>query len=456
MTAVLNSDEVSIAFEGDNIVLKNASNCLNYKLVTDRFINLVLNAEANVMSILGKESLLGYEQTKTATNADVELLRASTDAKIADIRDSGNMVIPSGSKVYYVSSVNGNDNNDGTSPSKSWKSLSKLASSSIAAGSYVLLERGSLWRNEGFAAKSGVTYTAYGTGAKPTIYGSPENGADPSKWVKTDVKNVWKYTGLQSEYTKGSKWDVGALIFNDGEKLGQKAVREWKDGKYYDFISGKMFDNGYKNLDTDLQFYCDNQKLGSGYIPTNALYLYSEQNPGERFNSIEFNINRSAINITGNNIVIDNICIKYTGSHAICSSGSNNTKVTNCEIGWIGGCIQSGYSEMVGRNYDTRFGNGIEIYGGCDGFTAENNYVYQCYDTGITVQFNISMAGDASRIVNQKNITYLNNVLENNFYQIEYFLSGTPESNPSLIENFLIEATICGMPPGTLQYERST
>jgi hypothetical protein len=40
---------------------------------------------------------------------------------------------------------------------------------------------------------------------------------------------------------------------------------------------------------------------------------------------------------------------------------------------------------MVGRNYDTRFGNGIEIFGACDGFTAENNYVYQCYDTGITV-----------------------------------------------------------------------
>jgi hypothetical protein len=44
------------------------------------------------------------------------------------------MVIPLGSKVFYVSSVNGNDSNDGTSPSKAWKSLSKLASSSITAG----------------------------------------------------------------------------------------------------------------------------------------------------------------------------------------------------------------------------------------------------------------------------------------------------------------------------------
>ena len=170
--------------------------------------------------------------------------RAATDAKIADIRDSGNMVIPLGSKVFYVSSVNGNDSNDGTSPSKAWKSLSKLASSSITAGSYVLLERGSLWRNEGFAAKSGVTYTAYGTGAKPTIYGSPENGANASKWVKTDTLNVWKYTGLGTELTM-TNGDVGALIFNNGEAWATKATLEWKeDGNIYNFITGGLFVNG--------------------------------------------------------------------------------------------------------------------------------------------------------------------------------------------------------------------
>lgn len=99
----------------------------------------------------------------------------------------------------------------------------------------------------------------------------------------------------------------------------------------------------------------------------------------------------------------------------------------NCEIGWIGGSIQK----------DTvRYGNGVEVYGGCDGFSVTDNYIYQIYDAGITQQYNLRTNDE---VVYQKNITYARNVIEYCNYSIEYFLKICPADYPSRMENFLIE-----------------
>jgi hypothetical protein len=59
--------------------------------------------------------------------------------------------------------------------------------------------------------------------------------------------NVWKYTGLGTELTM-TNGDVGALIFNDGEAWATKATLEWKeDGTIYNFITGGLFVNGYRD-----------------------------------------------------------------------------------------------------------------------------------------------------------------------------------------------------------------
>lgn len=50
----------------------------------------------------------------------------------------------------------------------------------LKSGDAVFFERGGLWRGYLDCAE-GVTYSAYGQGEKPRIYGSPENGADPNK-----------------------------------------------------------------------------------------------------------------------------------------------------------------------------------------------------------------------------------------------------------------------------------
>ncbi len=361
-------------------------------------------------TIMTKEYLLTMIKINESQLAKWQQL---TNERIEKILNSPNMEIPQGANVYYLS-PNGNDDNDGTSPQSAWKTLSKLEATHFEDGTYICFERGGLWRGQ-IHVQKGVTYTAYGVGDKPKIYRSLINGADPALWVKTDAENIW---AIQLD-----KNDVGTLVFNNGAAHAIKCViRTEKDGSTYNNTTGEVF-NSYADLTTDLHFFHD-------YYKTGILYLYSEQNPGCRFSSIEFNQKGNAFNVSCDNVTVDNLCIKYTGSHGIGAGTVNNLTVQNCEFGWIGGSIQA--EGIFGRNYGTRFGNAVEIYGGCDVFNVTDNYIYQVYDAGITQQLNNSTP------VYQKNMNYSRNVIEYCNYSIEYFLSGS-DSNPSRMENFLIE-----------------
>ncbi len=357
------------------------------------------------------------ENVKNINDAQIAEWRKLTDERIENILNTPNMAIPSGAKVYYVSN-NGNDSNNGLSPATPIKTLDKVNSLNLPSGSYVCFERGGLWRGQ-IIAKTGVTYTAYGTGEKPKLYRSPFNGAKASLWTRTENPNVWA--------VKLDENDVGTLVFNEGEEHAIKIViRTESDGSTYNNTTGEPFEKG-TDLTQDLHFYHD-------YKGDGTLYLYSEQNPGERFESIEFNSKLNAVHVRCNDVTVDNLCIKYVGSHGVGAGTVRNLTVTNCEFGWIGGSIQ-GQSE--GKKIPTRFGNAVEIYGGCNGFYVYDNYIYQVYDAGITQQ--VSVGDTTTDIKYQRNIRYARNVIEYSNYSIEYWLSGCPEDNPSRIENFVIE-----------------
>ena len=126
-------------------------------------------------------------------------------------------------------------------------------------------------------------------------------------------------------------------------------------------------------------------------------------------------------------------------AHNFLKTQIKNLTVQNCEFYWIGGSVHERISNStIGTDaveYDTRYGNAIEIYGGCDGFIARNNYIYQVFDAGITVQKTV---GDSSKDWSQKNVQFINNVIEYCNYSIEYFLTSVPEGNNSSIVNFVI------------------
>jgi len=318
--------------------------------------------------------------------------------------------------IYYVSN-NGNDSNDGKSPERAWATLSKVNKATLGKGDAVLFERGGIWRGQ-LTTKSGVTYSAYGEGDKPKLYNSVQ-AADPELWIETDMENVYEYAE-----TFPFSNEPGNIIFNEGEACGiKKIVGEYEYYKERGLELEKF--TGVKDLDENLEFY--------HHIPTGKLYLYCEEgNPGELYSSIEIALRQTIIkNQSANNVTIDNLCIKYTGSHGIGSWTCNDLTVTNCEFGWIGGSIQAEATPYY------RFGNAIEIYGGCDGYTVRNCYIHQIYDAGVTHQL------DATEDTLMNNINYVNNLFEYCTYSIEYWLDKKSGSSPKLLmSNIIIKDNI--------------
>ena len=361
--------------------------------------------------------------------------RAATDKRIEEIRNAPNMEIPEDATVYYVSEY-GDDENDGLTEDTAWLTLDKVNAVYLTPGTYVCFQRGSTWRGY-LNAQPGVTYTAYGEGDKPILMASPENGADPDMWEETEYENVWKYK------TKFDL-DVGCIIFNEGEFLGEKQhlvsvadtdntwtfpaiPDELKSETYYNGTTMEKWE-GLSSMSKELQFFHSSRttKLCEGDINDKVVYLYCEGNPGEKYDSIEFNIRQHIINAEGKDITINNLCLKYTGAHGVSAVNVENLTTSELEVGYIGGSIQSG---------TTRFGNGIQVWNYCDGWVCEDNYVYQCYDAGITPQTNASNI--ATSPYNQHNMTIKNNVIEKCVYSIEYFISS--EDVMQYFKNFIIE-----------------
>ncbi len=251
---------------------------------------------------------------------------------------------------YYVSSINGNDNNDGTSPEKAFKTLTKTSQISLKEGDAVLLERGSLFRlNSSYSLKNGVTYAAYGSGNKPAVYGSSRNYAVAYLWNPyNEKKNIWV---IDNSF----QGDVGNIVFDHG------SLRS--NGMDYVLSLSKNGDFYYDDVNSKLYLY------------------YDKGNPAKSFKDIEISPRFVLFNIPtgGHDITIDNISFRYSGNFAIRGLELDNIDITNCEIAWIGGAWQT--------NGMARFGNGIEV-GGIQNSTWKNNWIYQIYDSGITFQLN--------------------------------------------------------------------
>ncbi len=386
---------------------------------------------------------IGYDFLYNTSEGDEKVaeLDELERERILEIRSTNKIPTHYG-KTYYVS-ADGDDSNSGLSEEYPKRTIA-AANALAKAYDAVLMRRGDTFR-ERIAAKANVTYSAYGYGAKPKIYGSPENGAVAKKW-KLVYEN--KETGaLIWQYDRDDFLDVGTMVFNDGEGFAKKEIPSCK-GAQFVLRSNPSVPYDYTvELDSNLEFFhAANSALTSSaageYInaglATGPLYLRCDNgNPGKVFDSIEFNVKNNIIKIGGDNITIDNLCIMYGGSHGIGTGSVKNLTVSNCEIGWIGGSIQSYNANGNTDNSVTRFGNGVEVYGSCDGYTIDNCYVYQCYDAGVTHQFSSLTSGDCV----MDNVTYSNNVITECVYSIEYFL-GTVEGYDRGGDNILFEGNL--------------
>lgn len=395
---------------------------IKMKRILALFIALIMMIPTTAVSAKADSTTdFFYEK---ADSEFIEKYMSEIDARIEEIKNTPTEVEVTGTK-YYVSST-GSDLNDGLSPETAWKTVTKVNSEKFAEGDGVFFKRGDSWRiTAPLSCQSGVTYSAYGDGAKPKFIASI-NGDGADKWLETEYENVYKfYKDIPASN------DVGTIVFDGGRAWGVMTqvksdgtrIINYTDSFNYLFngierykINADPF-NPPKDLSHDLEFYHD--------WDTNTLYLCSKDgNPGERFSSIEIVDKGHAVVLSWNNIVVDNLEIFGTGSHGISSGGANNVTVQNCVLSWIGGSIQS----KSGQNELIRFGNAVEVYGSATDFTIRNNYATQVYDCCWTVQ-----NGSATTF---KNVSMYDNVSEFCNSGLEVWEGGGKIENMQLYNNY--------------------
>ncbi len=415
----IKEDEARFFEKDGNFFIVAGSPAVGEMHTVDYFVDDIL---ANNKDLTGFNKVVKIDTIETVLTDAINESNQRIEA-ILSAKNSTKTPIGANAKRYYVSYSTGDDSNDGLSEATPWKTVDKVSQANIASGSVVLFKRGDEWRLDSYEQstkacylllKSGVTYSAYGEGAKPIINGSPVDAAKEGTWTATDVPNVWVYSRVyKGMYANGSNNtlspnldDVGNIFFNGGEAYGLKMMTNENERPFSDI----------SDLKNEYEFY---------YNPSdNLVYLYCDQNPAEKYESIEMGVRLNLVRITGaSNVVFDNFTIKNGAAHGISLALATNVKITNCEIGWIGGGV---YDNMASAA--ARYGHGIEINRDCKKITVEDNYIYQCYDAGVTHQFD----GNSKTTCYQEDITYTENVIKYCFYSVEYFVS-LAKSYPTVV-----------------------
>ncbi|MFH1931761.1 MAG: right-handed parallel beta-helix repeat-containing protein [Pseudomonadota bacterium] len=299
------------------------------------------------------------------------------------------MLSPSWAATYYVNASNGNNNNDGLSPSTAWKTIAKVNSSNFQPGDYILFKRGEIWREQLIVRSSGnsgnpISFEAYGSGDKPVI-----NGTDLiSGWISLQP-NVWKAT-----YSKQP-----IQVFFDGVR-----------GKKESSISTLNSENVW-------------------YWESNILYVYNTSGPPTLYTSpgVEADRDQNGIEIFGQDWIVIKDIHAYAGRHGfLVGYDSDNitidsvhasynyrrgifiyqyfTSDNNCDTG----IVKNSEVEWQG-------GIGISVVGKTPNWTLQNNAVHHTCSLDIDNFWHYQTAGinafgeDVTNLLVEKNHCYENN-----------------------------------------------
>jgi len=370
--------------------------------------------------------------------------------RIAEIKNTESAITPAdieakGGKCYYVSSINGDDSNDGRSPETPWKSTNKLwrilaggkVNDPIAKpGDGVFFERGSEFYPSKYLIDSiqtlgvakGVTYGAYGEGEKPAFYGSFDFGGGTGDWQKTEWENIY-YIDTKAYIRKdlpdeteeriahfgGEAGDIGSIIFNEGELLGVRVFPndpdepfgEGKTTKYmgpmgtcdeYYISGGTSSLNPADALRNNLEFIHD-YSTGRVYLRCN------DGDPKQVFDRIDLARN-CFIFMAADNATFDNLRCLY--SSWITFDLRDNNVVTNCEAGYAGGCTSS-------------VGTGIGGYGACESMSVSNCYIHDVEDGPMGTQETGDFTGAEDKVSQISNVVLTNNVVTTSQNLVELF-----------------------------------
>lgn len=288
--------------------------------------------------------------------------------------------------VYYISSSEGDDTNDGLSPQTPKKSLEQFSGSSNLN---ILLKCGDTFHmTKSFAVGNNVTLATYGEGARPVLdYYQPLE----VKWKKSDTyENVWyadlkEISTLCNDTKDRRNCNIGQLQI-DGECNWKRKVKtDEEDFSYGEYLSEASDGSwGIDWVNSVLYLYADSD-------PSNRKVSYAPPVHGLEMNSIR-NSQIFGVEITG------------AGFHGISLMNVNNVKVQSCYIHHIGGAFLQGVR--------SRHGNAVELWESGQDVTVSYNVADWIFDTCYTNQGN-----SASTV--EKNVVFSYNVGRYSFWGIE-------------------------------------
>lgn len=341
--------------------------------------------------------------------------------------------------AYYIAN-DGDDSAAGTSPDAAWATIDRLNEADLNYGDAVFFRRGDVWRAVQVESRPGVTYSAYGEGEKPGLYGSVENGGGAEKWSLwyegEDGRKIWVYYK--------SMLDCGAIYLK--ENLASEKVQSFWNGQTYQVLSNLWNTDQTEqaaedqaampefdpvvHLTKDLTFFSQASSglpdtlpiYLLGWVDTNGreqycltadgpLYLRCDQgNPGELYGEMEFLSPYAPFDGVRDDVVIDNLTLRYTGRNLLSVAPEcGGVLVQNCDLGWSGGCAASYALDTI-----TGYGAGVQRSGGVGGAssgrnTFRNNYVHVSYQEGLGLETAIEFSGtvfDVTDVVFEGNVFY--------------------------------------------------
>ena len=332
---------------------------------------------------------------------------------------TGSTVTITSSTTSVASAVNGKDTIYIDKTTSGANVLNAI--NNAKGGATILLQRGGEWRvpkNVSTAAaitlKNNQKLGTYGTGPKPVILGSGDNyggSSHTSYWTEVST-NIWKvkvHGGAEA-----NTYMMPGLVYFFTDYNGEPAFAGNHDKNAKDAGINAMNFNAFSELteEGDVYFPASSADFKASNGNNGYLYVYCSQNPATKYPRIEIGLKRTVIDVASG-CSIDGIGIKYAGGLGMGASAKTNVSITNCEIGYIGGSPNSS-----GTNTEYCFGNGIQFGQGGSNLTIDHCYVYHCFDAGITFQ---SYNGVDTTF---DGVNFTNNLLVNNFYNIEFFTTG--------------------------------
>lgn len=272
--------------------------------------------------------------------------------------------------VYYVSNSGHDDDNNGTSPESTWRTIAKVNATSLEPGDAILFKRGDVWRDGPIRVTSSgtsgaqITYGAYGIGDRPRILGSVK----AEGWTEIST-NIWQSSATVSL----NPWEIG--YGNEGPPLFFEETGGATTWGVY-----RSFNAGLTNLTEEYDWTWNDR----------CVYVYAPSNPGTRYASMEATQLVRGIMLQDHNyITITGLEIKYYADQGIYDNYYTiqlyGLRVTDCEIAYIG-------------RKDDSAGYGLSVHQS-DAYYAHNE-IHNCGRRGIS----LTMYGETAPIT-QSDVT---------------------------------------------------